>query len=141
MLHNQEPKLKQLDRPGHPDGMTVPEGYFEQFAEQMSSMLPTNNLEMQPIIEQKPRTRWQQLRSFVYMAAMFAGIWCMMKMFTMMQVGHDEISRPDSSPAYAMATTASMPDDYYDYIWSDYNESDLLEDLYTDGYDASGLSF
>lgn len=141
MLHNQEPKLKNLNRPGHPDGMTVPEGYFEQFAEKMSAMLPPNDLEMQPVMEQKPRTRWQQLRPFVYMAAMFAGIWCMMKMFTMMQTTQNGISQPVATESYTLAASTTIPDEYYDYIWSDYNESDLLEDLYDAGYDASSLTF
>lgn len=155
MLHNQDPKLNKLDRPGHPDGMTVPDGYFEQFAERMSNMLPPNELEMQPVEQLKPRTRWQKIRPFVYMAAMFAGIWCTMKMFTMMQspqapASTDQLTPAQyyaeglpqkSSPLINLASASESQFDYYDYIWSDYNEADLLEDLYDAGYDASSLTF
>lgn len=140
MLLKSEPKYKKLDRPGHPDGMTVPEGYFEKFAASMADKLPLNDLEQQPAEELKPRTTWMKLRPFIYMAAMFAGIWCTMKMFTMLQHAPADLSVPATETADHIA--AILPDDYNDYldcIWSDYNEADLLEDLYTSGYEPAAF--
>ena len=61
---------------GKDSGFKVPENYFSDFAERMAKSLPDQ--EIQPIPQP---TRWQRVRPFVYMAAMFAGIWCMMQIF------------------------------------------------------------
>ncbi len=141
MRLNSEPKYNKLDRPGHPDGMTVPEGYFERFAESMSESLPVNDLERQPAEELKPRTTWMKLRPFVYMAAMFAGIWCTMKMFTMLQRSPGDLSSPApvESPRLTASLSADDYADYIDFVWSDYSEADLLEDLYTSGYEPASF--
>lgn len=58
-------------------GFRVPEGYFDDFAKRAADSLPHRVLPQAP----EP-TRWQRVRPFVYLAAMFAGIWCMMQIFT-----------------------------------------------------------
>lgn len=127
-----------LDRPGHPDGMTVPEGFFETFRRDMMASLPANELEQAPVRALQPPTRWQRMRPFVYMAAMFAGIWCMMKMFSMMQNTAGEMSF-DRSP---VLTAALANEDFVsDYVLEDYGEDQLLEDLYADGFSATDLAF
>lgn len=127
-----------LDRPGHPDGMTVPEDFFETFARDMAAKLPPNELELQPVKALQPPTRWQRLRPFVYMAAMFAGIWCMMKMFSIMHNQGTDMSF-DRSP---VLTAALANEDFVtDYVLGDYGEEQLLEDLYADGYSAADFSF
>lgn len=126
-----------LDRPGHPDGMTVPEGYFEAFRRDMMASLPPNELEQAPVRALQAPTRWQRMRPFVYMAAMFAGIWCMMKMFSMMQntVGDMQFDR---SP---VLTAALANEDFVsDYVLGDYGEDQLLEDLYADGFSVADLA-
>jgi len=127
-----------LDRPGHPDGMKVPEGYFGAFLHDMVSKLPPNELEQQPVKMLQPPTRWQRIRPFVYMAAMFAGIWCMMKMFSLMQNPDADMSF-DRSP---VLTAALANEDFVsDYVLEDYGESQLLEDLYAAGYSVTDISF
>ena len=70
--------LTRLDR--H-DGMTVPDGYFDDFAKRMSEMLPERpEAESTVKILERP-TLWTRIRPYVYMAAMFAGIWCMFHVF------------------------------------------------------------
>lgn len=73
-IQNKEKEL--LDRFGRENHWQVPEGYFESFAEKMMENLPE---------QQAPRfvemTRWQKLKPYVYLAAMFAGIWLMMNVF------------------------------------------------------------
>ncbi|MDE5959967.1 MAG: hypothetical protein K2G59_07400, partial [Muribaculaceae bacterium] len=76
---------------GRKDGMTVPDGYFSEFAARMDSMLPDDRVtEKQPAV----RTRWQMVRPYAYLAAMFAGIWCMLQMFHLMGVGSQGIVSP-----------------------------------------------
>lgn len=65
-----------LSRIGKDAGFKVPEGYFDSFTSQMESKLPEQ--EVHPIPQP---TKWQKIRPFIYMAAMFVGIWLMMKIF------------------------------------------------------------
>lgn len=66
-----------LDKLGKESGFKVPENYFANFNSQLLDSLPDVKLTE----EEKP-TLWVRLRPFVYMAAMFAGIWLMMNIFT-----------------------------------------------------------
>lgn len=66
-----------LDKIGRRHGMKVEDGYFDEFVSKVMSRLP--EYPEKPVY--KPLTRWQRVKPYVYMAAMFAGIWCMMKMF------------------------------------------------------------
>lgn len=110
------------------DGMTVPEGYFEDFASRMTASLPERP-ELEHIGKETERTPWQRFRPYVYMAAMFAGVWLMLKMFTMLTV-----TSPvpfDSNPTIAEA----LSNDAFvnEYVISDISEWDLYDDLMEDG--------
>ena len=67
-----------LNKYGKDPGFKVPENYFEDFNKRMTEMLP--DVEITPI-DVKP-TMWQRVRPLVYMAAMFAGVWCMLQVFS-----------------------------------------------------------
>ena len=84
-----------LNKINRSSGMTVPDGYFADFAARMERELP-----QQPVILDTPRTIWQKLRPYTYMAAMFAGIWCMLQMFNMMS---PQSTDPSSNPVLAEA--------------------------------------
>ena len=66
-----------LEKYGKDPGFKVPENFFEDFNKRMTEMLP--DVEITPV-DVKP-TMWQRLKPLVYMAAMFAGVWCMMHVF------------------------------------------------------------
>lgn len=66
-----------LNKLGKDPGFRVPEGYFDSFAEQMLDKLPEVEITE---VESKP-SMWMRVRPYVYMAAMFAGVWCMMHVF------------------------------------------------------------
>jgi len=66
-----------LTKYGKDSGFKVPENYFEDFNKRMTEMLP--EVEITPV-DIKP-TMWQRVRPLVYLAAMFAGVWCMMSVF------------------------------------------------------------
>ncbi len=70
-------KSEILDKLGKEPGFKVPDGYFEQFAHQLEDKLPEITI---TDVDEKP-SAWIKWRPFVYMAAMFAGVWCMMSIF------------------------------------------------------------
>jgi hypothetical protein len=67
-----------LNKYGKDPGFKVPENYFEDFNKRMVEMLP--DVEITPV-DIKP-TMWQRLKPLAYMAAMFAGVWLMMSVFS-----------------------------------------------------------
>ena len=67
-----------LKKYGKDPGFKVPENYFADFNRRMTEMLP--DVEITPV-DVKP-TVWQRVKPLVYMAAMFAGLWCMMSIFS-----------------------------------------------------------
>ena len=62
---------------GRDPGYRVPDGYFERFAVEMPERLP--NVEITDT-DTRP-TLWVRVRPYLYMAAAFAGVWCMMNVF------------------------------------------------------------
>ena len=62
---------------GKDPGFKVPENYFADFNKRMADMLP--DVEITPV-DIKP-TMWQRIKPYAYLAAMFAGVWCMMSVF------------------------------------------------------------
>jgi hypothetical protein len=67
-----------LKKYGKESGFKVPENYFDDFNKRMSQMLP--DVEITPV-DVKP-TMWQRVKPLVYLAAMFAGVWCMLQVFS-----------------------------------------------------------
>lgn len=118
--------LTKLDRR---DGMTVPDGYFEDFAARMSAMLPERpEAESTVRILERP-TLWTRIRPYVYMAAMFAGVWCMLKMFTMLTS-----SSPMPLDANPVIAEAISNDTFVnEYVISDLSQWDIYDDLMDDG--------
>ena len=70
-------KSQILDKLGKDSGFKVPEGFFEQFNQQLIDSLPDVTITN---VDEKP-SMWVRVRPYLYMAATFAGIWCMMKVF------------------------------------------------------------
>lgn len=116
------------------DGMNVPEGYFDDFASRMTEMLPERP-ELSELMDgpgaavMAPRSTWQRIRPYVYMAAMFAGVWCMLKLFTLLT--SDQLVPFESNPIVAEA----LSNDSFvnEYVVPDFNQWDLYDDLMNDG--------
>ena len=64
---------KILEKLGKNPGFKFPENYFDDFNAKLMDSLP----EVKITEEEKP-TLWVRVRPFIYMAAMFAGVWLMM---------------------------------------------------------------
>ena len=112
-------------------GMTVPEGYFESFADKMMAQIPQE----EPMVVELPRrTFWQTVRPYVYMAAMFAGIWLMMNMFTLFSPVNN-VPTSSSSQMLLADVTSSQSESYFTDYMSSMSEYDLYDDLYDAGFD------
>lgn len=114
-------------------GMTVPEGYFDSFADRMMAQLPADEPK---VVELPRRGLWATVRPYVYMAAMFAGIWLMMNMFSWFGPVKAPDASADSSQVLFAELVASPQADTYmtDYV-SDVSDYDLYDDLYNSGFD------
>lgn len=130
---------KLIELVGRKDGRTVPEGYFADFAAHMTQSLPSTPFEESaktPKFVPK-RTFWQRIRPYAYMAAMFAGVWCMLKMFSMMtQQPADDTFQVSPGLAEALGNDTFVND----YIISDVNQWDLMDQMMEEGFDFSQIS-
>ena len=75
----QEEDSKILSKLGKKSGFTTPENYFNDFAKNLAEKLPEAAA---PEEKEKPNL-WVQFRPYVYMAAMFAGVFCMIQVFNL----------------------------------------------------------
>ena len=118
-----------LSKIGKDAGFSVPDGYFDTFAEKLAKELP------EPVLTPiTPVTKWQRVRPFVYMAAMFGGVWCMMYLFS------DLKSR--SSMEYNEQIAEAMSDEKFvdDYMnYGNIDNYDILEQMYEDGIELGSI--
>ena len=74
-----------LNKYGKNPGFKVPDNYFDDFNKHMAAMLP--DVEITPT-DVKP-SMWERVKPYAYLAAMFAGVWCMMSVFSHFTAGTD----------------------------------------------------
>lgn len=129
----EQARSKGLATPGA--GMSVPPGYFEDFAARMAESLPYRAEAEAPeaVAAALPKSFWMRVRPFVYMAAMFAGIWLMLQMFAMMG-GQSRLKPLDQNPILAEAL--SDDDFVFDYFYDDYSSYELYDEMSSDYSDA-----
>lgn len=97
---------------GKDTGFRVPDGYFDQTYAKVMASLP----ERKAIPETKV-SLWTRVRPYVYLAAMFAGIWCMMRIFHDMSGQSSTVSLDNPPAAVAQAMTEAMSEPVQaDYI-------------------------
>lgn len=89
----EEDKLRQ--KFGSDTGFRVPEGYFDSVFDRISAELPKYT-EAQTV---KSLSRWQRIKPYVYLAAMFGGIWCTMKMVNHVSSASQQEVSLDNPPA------------------------------------------
>lgn len=121
-----------LDKVGKNDGIGIPEGYFEDFADKMMAMLPEKEQKQEP---SKKMRIWFRIRPYAYMAAMFAGIFCMMKMFDMMRSPNSDLNI-DNYPAVTAAIGSGELDNV---IMNGVDDNEIIESLYETGYSAEDI--
>lgn len=114
---------KILERYGRKGPWSVPDGYFDSVRMVIESKLPEYPAVPQPV----RLSTWQRVKPYVYLAAMFAGIWCMMKVFHhasgMGQLSLD--NPPDQIAAYMGEPEVA---DMY-MLPSSLSDAELIEDV------------
>ena len=123
----QEDYLK--EKYGQDSGMRVPEGYFADLQQKvMESLPPYQSAPPKPQL-----SRWQRVKPYVYLAAMFCGIWLMMKVFHTVS---DPMSLSLDNPPEALVHLIEQEPDYYEYMDLT-DENDIqLEDEVMGSYDS-----
>lgn len=117
--------LSQINRRS---GMTVPNGYFDDFATRMMQNLPEHEA---PSAEKVlPRSWWQRCRTYAYMAAMFCGIWLMMWVFNDI-AGKDSYDDMARNPVIADVLASDQIYEMYD---TQVDEYELLSEMYDQGF-------
>lgn len=122
------PEDKLREKYGTDPGFRVPEGYFEELNNKIMAQLPP--------YQSTPRTvnmtLWQRVKPYVYLAAMFAGIWLMMNVFhRVSSVETLSLDNPPAALAYAMELNS---DEYIPYttVENDY----ALEKAISESYES-----
>lgn len=122
-----------LSKINHQSGMTVPDGYFADFNRRMAAELPPIDFEKGEQTVVVRRNWWQRTRPYIYMAAMFAGVWCMMKMFDMM--------RPSTGltlESHPAVTAALSNDEFFNYyVVPTIDDETIYDELYIEGFDTT----
>ena len=122
-----------LTKVDHKAGYKVPEGYFADFTSKMMEALPEKKIE-----EHRKPTREMRIRPFIYMAAMFGGVWLMLYMFNDL-MGHSSSSlQYDEQIADAMQDDKTATELMKTGQFSDY---DILNDIYENGESAENIDF
>lgn len=115
---------------GRDPGFRVPEGYFDDLYARVAASLP------EPVVAPKaPRlSTWQRIKPYVYMAAMFAGIWCMMKIFHTAAYTDSKLSL--DTPPEAVAVVMADPEASDVYVTDSYESDFELETDVMAQYDS-----
>lgn len=106
-------------------GMTVPDGYFEDFNRRMADMLPQQEWENKPA----PRPLRVKLRPYLYMAAMFAGVWLMLHAVNIIKPSGEKSMMSDPVIAQAMDDDSFMAD----YYMGEFDDYDIVNEMIDNG--------
>ncbi|MEG1574060.1 MAG: hypothetical protein RR293_01590 [Bacteroidales bacterium] len=106
-------KKNVLENINRDSGMRVPDGYFDSLAERITRELPDVEL---PVEE--PINLWKKIQPWLYMAAMFAGIALMFKIFSWN--GNNENK------------TAELRNETHEYVETEMEEDVFFYDNVTD---------
>lgn len=115
------------DKVGKDPGFGVPAGYFEGLDIKVMQALP-------PYPEQPAERRltaWERVKPYVYMAAMFAGIWLTMKVFHDVSSSASRLSLDNPPEAIAMAMASYEGPETAPYISDsqNYYDFELIQDV------------
>ncbi|WP_294079713.1 hypothetical protein [Proteiniphilum sp. UBA5384] len=123
-------KLKEIDKTKSP--FKVPENYFAQFNEEIMNRLPERE-----IVIPEPVSMWDKAKPWVYLAAMFIGLYITINFLVKTPDGDNLVENH-----VAVRKTFSESNVYIDNYWStvqiteeefyQYLEEQLMEDSYFD---------
>lgn len=91
---------------GTDTGFRVPDGYFDELNAKILAELPPYKMAPKTV----HMSMWQRVKPYVYLAAMFAGIWMMMKVFHTVSTA-DRLTLDNPPEAIAQMLDADSFDD------------------------------
>ena len=109
-----------LKRVGKENPFRVPDGYFEHLTSKVMDSLPEKEV---PVLLQREPTRWERIKPWLYMAAMFAGAALILRIATSGEKempGGTPLAADDSETEEQYISTVldnSMLDDYSLYVY------------------------
>lgn len=115
---------------GTDTGYRVPEGYFDELNSKILAGLPPYKMAPKTV----PMSLWQRVKPYVYLAAMFAGIWMMMKVFHTVSTA-DRLTLDNPPEAIAQMIDSDSFDDMLFYS-SDVIADLQLEEVVSENYDS-----
>lgn len=104
------PEEQIKEKYGTDPGYRVPDNYFEDLNKKIMSQLPPYQA-TERVVEM---TLWQRMKPYVYLAAMFAGIWLMMNVFH--RISSAESLNLDNPPAALAAALNVTYEEYVPYV-------------------------
>lgn len=114
---------------GKDSGMRVPDGYFTDLQSRIIDTLPP--YESQPVAQDI--RGWQRFKPYFYLAAMFAGIWLMMKVFhTVSQPMSLSLDNPPEAIVQLIDSEAYTPE----YLTMQYIDDYDIEEEVVMSYDS-----
>lgn len=118
-------KLEEIDRTKNP--FKVPENYFAQFNEEIMNRLPERE-----IVPQRTVTLWDKVKPWVYMAAMFIGLFFIVQFLSNQKSDNNIASRQAlvQSPSKAENSWSAeqvSEEEFYQYL-----EQQLVDESYFD---------
>ena len=123
-------KLKEIDHTQNP--FKVPDNYFAQFNEEIMNRLPEKE-----VVVPEPISLWDRAKPWVYLAAMFIGLYIMINFLVNTPVGNNKAgeqltsqqllsSSSDHAENY-WSTVQITEEEFYQYL-----EEQLIEESYFD---------
>lgn len=120
---------KLIEKFGRDGGWKVPDGYFDSLSSEIEGKLP----EYPATPARVNMTLWQKLKPYVYLAAMFAGIWLMMQVFHNVSSNSElSLDNPPERIAQIMESGSLNSEMYSSSSLSDVEIEQEVSDLYTD---------
>ena len=112
----EEDKIRK--KTGKENPFRVPDGYFDNLASEVMSRLPEKE---KPVIAQREPTRWERVKPWLYMAAMFVGAALIIRVASPDRGSAADGMAADETEAQMeyinMAVENSMMDDYSLYVF------------------------
>lgn len=114
---------------GRDGGWKVPDGYFDSLSSEIEGKLP----EYPSIPARVKMTPWQKVKPYVYLAAMFAGIWLMMQVFHNVSSNSEfSLDNPPERIAQIIESGSLSSEINMGSSLSDMEIEQEVSDLYTD---------
>lgn len=122
-----ETKINKLNEIDKKNPFTVPENYFSRFNDEIMNRLPEKK-----IVKPKKVTMWDKAKPWVYMAAMFLGMFFMIQLLTKNTGNRQQ----NSANQAAGIQSTQFTDDYWSTVHITEEEfyQYLEEQLVNDGY-------